>query len=143
MEKFSLSERYRLELHWSGALYEMEGVCKLKDANFRGPALVEAQRLEDNDHIMLDFFRQYFVLVKNVYVAKLSWGKVKYNKDGSILLRDAFITHDSELNRVPKLENNDYLIIDTSDHEVESHPFNPVYKTYVVNESTNLYKFGE
>jgi hypothetical protein len=46
------------------------------------------------------------------------------------------------LNRVPKLASTDYLIIDTRGHDVENHHFNLVYKTYVVNEDTQLYKFG-
>ena len=76
-----------------------------------------------------------------MYVGKLSWGEVKYNKDGSITLKNANMSHDTELNRVPKLSDADYLIIDTSGHEVERHPFNLLYKTYVVNEDTQLYKF--
>jgi hypothetical protein len=142
MEKFSLSDRYRLELHWNKAIYEQTGICKLEMAMFSGPVLNEAARLNANDHIMLDFFSQYLYLVKGVYVAKFSWGQVNYNSNGSIGLEDASITHDTELNRVPKLKDTDYLVIDTSNHDVENHPFNLVYKTFVVNETTNLYKFG-
>jgi hypothetical protein len=142
MDKFILSERFRLELKWKQAIYEIEGICKLEGAYFCGPALAEALQLNNNDHIMLDFFEQYMVLVNNVYVAKLSWGEVIYNNDGTISLKDAIITHDTELNRVPKLKDNDYLVIDTENHEVEKHLFNMVYKTFVVNETTNLYMFG-
>ena len=142
MDKFILSERFRLELKWKKAIYEIEGVCKLNGAYFCGPALVEALQLNNNDHIMLDFFVQYMVLVNNVYVAKLSWGEVVYNGDGTISLKDAIITHDTELNRVPKLKDNDYLVIDTENHEVEKHLFNMLYKTFVVNETTSLYMFG-
>ena len=39
MEKFSLSERYRLELHWLKVSFNQEGVCKLEGAYFKGPAL--------------------------------------------------------------------------------------------------------
>lgn len=141
MEKFELSDRYKLELHWTDAIYEQKGLCSLKGAYFKGPALAEAQQLNNNDHIMLDFFSQYILLVKSVYVAKFSWGEVKYNKNGNISLTKAFITHDAELNKVPKLGNDDYLIIDTKGHDVEDHPFNLLYKTYVVNRDTNLYKF--
>lgn len=142
MEEFSLSERYRLELHWDRVSYERDGVCNVIGATFRGPALSEALQLENNDHILLDFFQQYFIVVDNVYVAKFSWGEVKYNNDGTITLKDATIKHDTELNKAPTFNNTDYLIIDTSNHEVETHPFNPVYRTYVVNEDISLYKFG-
>jgi hypothetical protein len=142
MEKFSLADRYRLELHWSSAIYDLDGVCKLEGTKFSGPALSEALKLENNDHIMLDFYSQYLVLVENVYVVKFAWGEVSYEKDGTISMTNTFLTHNTELNKVPKLKDSDYLIIDTSNHEVETHPFNPVYRTYVVNQDTSLYKFG-
>ena len=142
MYKFNLSDRFRLELHWQDVVYNRDGVCELKEAYFTGPALAEALRLNDNDHIMLDFFHQYLVLVKSVYVGKFSWGEVVYNSDGTISLKDSKITHDRELNKVPKLKKDDYLVIDTKDHEVEKHPFNIVYRTYVVNGESDLYRFG-
>jgi len=143
MEKFSFSERFRLELYWDEAIYEQEGVCKFKGAKFRGPALNEAQQLNNNDNILLDFFKQYYLIVEDVYVAKFSWGSVKYNSDSSVSLNDARITHNTELNKVPAFKNSDYLVIDTSNHEIDSHPFNPVYRTCVVNTDTSLYRFGE
>lgn len=142
MNKFVLSDRYSLDLRWKGVKYESEGICKLDGAYFSGPALSDAQKVNDNDHIMLNFFKQYIILVENVYVAKFSWGEVTYNSDGKILLAGAIISHDTELNRVPKLKDNDHLIIDTSDHEDVVHQFNLLYKTYVVNENVQLYKFG-
>jgi hypothetical protein len=143
MQKFIFSDRYRLELHWKSTAYERDGVCKLSGVSFSGPALVEADKINSNDNIMLDFFHQYIILVENVYVAKLSWGEVIYNKNGTISLKKAFIIHSTELNKVPKLSDTDFLILDTSNHESETHQFNPLYKTYVVNTDTQLYKFGE
>ena len=142
MQEFIFSDRFRLELHWKSTIYEQDGICKLSGGYFSGPALIEADRIKDNDNIMLDFFQQYLVLVDNVYVAKFSWGQVIYNKDGIITLKDALITHNTELNKVPKLLDADFLIVDTENHETEKHPFNPLYKTYVVNTDTQLYKFG-
>ena len=143
MTKFVLSDRYRLDLCWESAKYETEGMCKLDNAYFFGPALADAQKVNENDHIMLNFFRQYIIVVENVYVAKFSWKEVTYNSNGKIFLGDAMITHDTELNRVPKLKSDDYLIIDTSDHEDDTHKFILLYKTYVVNEDTQLYDFGD
>ena len=141
MDKFLLSERYKLEVHWRKALYSSPGKCLLSDAYFSGPVLSDAVRLNDNDHIMLDFFSQYFVIVENVYVAKLSWGEVIYNKNGTITLKNAMISHDTELNRVPKLEDKDYLVIDTKDHEEAVHAQNLLYKTYVVSPDNEMYNF--
>ena len=141
MEKFSLFDRYRVELHWDKAIYNRDGVCDLTNATCKGPAVAEALKLNDEDHILVDFFSQYIKLVKSVYVAELKWKGVRYNPDGSISLLTATISHDKELNKVPKLNDDDYLVIDTSGHDIENHPYNLVYKTYVVNSDTNLYKF--
>jgi len=141
MEKFSFGpEKYRLELHWAEAIYNKEGICDLTGAYFSGPALADAEKVQDNDYIMLDFYTQYLVLVSNVYVGKLSWKKVTYSNK-TIKLSDARITHDTELNKVPKLKSKDYLLIDTSNHERELHNLNLLYKTYVVNELGELYNF--
>jgi len=136
-----LGERYRLELHWKKAIYEKEGVCDLKGAYFSGPALSDAEEVKSNDKIILDFYSQYIILVKNICVGKLSWGKVTYNKNNTISLADAKISHVTELNKVPKLKNTDYLVIDTSNHEMAIHMFNLMYKTYVVKENGDLYNF--
>lgn len=138
---FLISERYRLELVWDKVKYEREGVCKLFNARFRGPALSIANEIKPNDSINLDFYRQYFILVKNPYVAKLSWGEVVYNSDNTVTLKNAKISHDTELNRVPTFKNTDYVVIDTKDHEEAVHGFNLVYKTYVVSEEGDEYDF--
>lgn len=143
MQEFILSDRYRLELHWDKVSYNKDGICTFKNARFLGPALAEAQKLNDEDHILIDFFQQYLKLVRSVYVAKFSWRGVEYNKDNSITLKNAKLEHASELNRVPKLKDTDRLIIDTSDHVVEKHAFNPVYKAYVLSVDKELYRFGE
>jgi hypothetical protein len=141
MNDFILSEMYRLELRWSYVEYTHEGICNLHRSYFSGPALSDAIRLNDEDHIMLDFVKQYSIIVSNVYVAKLSWRGVVYNNDGSIAIYNANISNDSELNNVPKLNNTDYIVIDTSGHDVGNHPFNLLYKSYVVNEDSLLYDF--
>jgi len=142
MEKFSLAERYRLEVHWEKALYEQDGVCKLTGAYLSGPALDIAEKINPDDRIRVDFCKQYYLVAENVYVADLSWNDVVYNtKNKIVLLKEATITHDTELNKVPKLKDTDYFIIDTSNHEAAVHVFNFVYTTYVVNEDGILYVF--
>jgi hypothetical protein len=140
MAKFLLSERYRLEIHWEKIKYEQDGVCKLINAYFSGPALSNAEKINDNDSIKLDFFTQYLIFVKNVYVGDLSWNEVVYN-DKKVILKDAKITHDTELNKVPKLNDTDYLVIDTSNHEMAVHQFNLLYTTYVVSGVGEPYNF--
>lgn len=141
MKEFLLSERCRLELHWEKAVYNVDNICELKGAYFSGPALSDAEKINSNDCIMLDFFKQYLVLVKNVYVAKLSWRDVIYNKNNTITLKDAIISYDTELNRVPQFKTTDYIVIDTKNHEASVHMYYMFYDSYVVNENCNLYNF--
>jgi hypothetical protein len=51
------------------------------------------------------------------------------------------LSHDTELNRVPKLKDDDYLVIDTEDHEAEKHSQYPTYVTIVVNVDGKAYNF--
>lgn len=141
MDKFLLAEQYRLELHWSKAVYEKNGLCRLENAFFSGPALQIANEINLNDSINIDFYKQYIIFVKNVYVAKLSWGEVVYNKDNTVSLKNATLTHDTELNEVPKLRDTDFIVINTQNHEEATHYLHLVYIAYVVNENGILYKF--
>lgn len=141
---FSLSESFRLELHWDDTKYESPGRCELKSAYFSGPVLQVAQKINSNDDMMLDFFSQYIRLVNSVYVAKLSWFGAEYSDDGlKVLLKHAIIEHKKELNNVPTFSNTDWLMIDCRGHDVENHPYNLVYKTYVMNSNKDLYRFGK
>lgn len=134
------SEKYRLDLKWEAIEYK-DNVCVFKGAYFSGPVLAVSEMVESNSNIELDFYTQYFIIVNNVYIGKLSWGEVKYVSD-KILLQDCTITHKSEINKVPQLKNNDMLIIDCRNHERETHDFYPNYKTYVVNEDTQVYDYA-
>ncbi len=137
--EFLLGEKYRLDLRWEDVRYE-EGVCYFIKAYLSGPVLKFAEEIEPNNTMQLDFFKQYFVLVDSVYIGVLSWGEVVYKKD-KVFLKDCKLTHKSELNKVPKLLNNDTLVIDCQLHERETHALYPTYKTYVSNEDTQVYNF--
>lgn len=140
MNKVYLSgEKYRLELHWSDTEY-IEGECLFKGAYFTGPVLQIAERIEENSSMMLDFYKQYYVIVDNVYIGKLVWNQVTY-VDNKILLDGCKLTHKSELNKVPKLTASDMLVIDCSHHERQTHDFYTTYKTYVSNGDTQVYTF--
>jgi hypothetical protein len=139
-----LGERYRLEVHWEKVLRPEAGVMCLVDAYFSGPALSEAEQINSNDYIRLDFCSQLIILVKNVYVGDLKWGEVSYSrKSGKSIvgLKDAVVEYDPSINGIPNLKDNDYLVIDTSGHENEKHLYNLLYPTYVVNEDNELYNY--
>lgn len=139
--KFSIAEKYTLILSWDKVLYKTDGECSLINARLSGPALSIADKINPNEFIKLDFYKQYLIFVKNIYIAKMSWGDVIYNKDNTVTLKDAKISHDTELNRVPQFKNKDFILIDTSNHENNKHAFTLVYTSYVVDEAGNLYNF--
>lgn len=136
-----LGEIYRLELHWKKVLRPNAGIMHLTDAYFSGPALAQADKINDNDTIKLDFCSQLVILIKNVYVADLHWNEVIYNKNGTITLKNAVIKYDPSLKSIPNLENKDHLVIDTSGHENEKHLYNLLYPTYVVDRDSELYNY--
>jgi len=136
---FQLGEKYRLELSWDDIIY-VDNTCKFINAYFSGPVLQFAEKIESNNFMFLDFFKQYFILVDNVYIGKLSWGEVTY--DGhKVNLSNCILTHESELHKVPKLEKTDILIVDCKQHERETHAFYTTYKTYVSNRDLQVYNF--
>lgn len=134
------NDKYRLDLKWEKTEYR-DNTCVLHGAYFSGPVLQLAEKIEANNSMRLDFFKQYFILVSNVYIGNLSWKEVIYKEDRVYLL-DCTLTHASELHKVPKLNDNDILIIDCKNHDREIHSFYPTYKTYVSNEDTQLYTFS-
>jgi len=136
-----LGERYKLELHWKKVIRPTAGEMHLVDAYFSGPALAQADKINDNDTIRLDFCSQLVVLVKSVYVADLKWAEVVYNKNKTITLKGAKIEYDPELKGIPNLEYKDYLIIDTAGHENEKHLFNLLYPTYVIDRDSEIYDY--
>lgn len=136
-----LGERFRLELHWGKVLRPKSGVMHLVNAYFSGPALAQAEKINSNDTIRLDFCSQLVMLVKSVYVGDLKWGEVVYNKNKTITLKNSSIEFDPALKRIPNLEDKDYLVIDTSGHENEKHEFNLLYPTYVVDRDSELYNY--
>ena len=138
---FLLGDKYRLDLSWQKAIYEQSGRCKLEGAKFSGPALSFAEAIKPNDHISIDFFKQYYIHVENVYIATLKWAEVKYNGDNTVLLEGCFLEHDTELNRVPNLNNDDMIIIDTKGHDRETHNFYLNYMAYVTNSDGQVYNF--
>ncbi len=144
MEDFLLAEMFRLELRWEKTLYDQDGICKFIGAYFTGPVLQVAQKLNGEDHMLLDFYSQYIKLVKGTYVGDFYWKGTKYSEDGKkVYLSLAILSHNTELNNVPKLKNDDYFVIDTSDHVVEKHNNALVYKTYVINPDSTMYRFDK
>lgn len=138
--KFRISEKYRLEIHWNKAIYEKGGVAKLEGCYLSGPAIKEVAQMNESDRIVLDFSTQYMVFVKYYYVAKLSWNGVNQAVD-KIYLSNVTLSN-RYLNSVPKLNDTDYIVIDTKDHEDAKHQMSMSYKSYLIRSDGELYNFG-
>lgn len=142
MESFFISEIFRLEIRWKSVEYSKDGMCSFVEAFLSGPAVSIAQKINEKDSIFLDFYSQYIRLVKGVYVAKFSWFGTEYSEDGkSIMLKNAKLEHELELNNVPVLKDSDFFVVDTSDHTPEKHGNNLLYKTFLLNSDNYLYRF--
>jgi len=133
----SLENRYSLELHWDKVEYK-KGVCYFYNAYFCGPVLKLAEKISADDNIHLDFYKQYYVVVENIYIGKLSWGDVVY-KENKVFLDKCKLQHKTELNKAPKFSINDYILIDCSNHDREIHDFFTTYKAQVINQDTQVY----
>ena len=138
--KFSISERYRLELHWSKVVYDQEGVARLFDSYFAGPVLTDVEEMNQEDKMPLDFANQYVVFIPRYYIATLSWKGVRQTPEriylSNTILKNAY------LNSVPKLKNDDYILIDTTNHVDNKHHFHLVYPSYLLNSEGEFYSFG-
>lgn len=134
-----LGERYKLEVHWKRAKYEIDQTALLKGCYLIGPVLKEAVKLNDQDYMDLDFTNQYLVFIDHYYIARLSWSGVEYRSE-KIFLGNATLEN-INLNAVPKLNNNDYIVIDAKDHEEEKHQYSFVYPSYLIRKDSMLYDF--
>jgi hypothetical protein len=134
-----LGEKYKLEIHWEKVNYERKDVANIQGCYLSGPVLKEVEQLNEEDFIKLDFANQYIIFVKNYYIAKLSWWGVKYTPE-KIFLYNAKLEN-MNINVVPKLRNNDYIVIDTKNHEDEKHQYNMTYTSYLLKADGSLYNF--
>jgi len=134
-----LGEKYKLEVHWKRVKYEIDQTALIEGCYLSGPVLKEAVKLNDQDYIDLDFVNQYLVFVDNYYIARLFWSGVEYKSD-KVFLKNVKLEN-RNLNVVPKLNNDDYIVIDTKDHEEEKHMYHFVYPAYLIKQDDTLYSF--
>jgi len=139
MDKFFISERYRLEIHWSNVKYEKDGVALIDGCYFGGPAVKEIGVFNESDFIDLDFSNQYIIFLDSFYIARLFWGNVKRG-DTKIFLYNVRLEN-KNINVVPKLGYDDYIVIDTKNHEEQTHDFFLTYTSYLLKSDGTLYKF--
>ena len=138
--EFSISEKFRLEVHWNISVYDQDGVAKLEGCYLSGPVLKEIAEMEQKDTIALDFGNQYVVFTPNYYVAKLSWEGARHTPHKIYL--DNVVLKNKFLNSVPNLSDTDYIIVDTKNHEDDKHQYHLSYPAYLIKFGGEVYNFG-
>ena len=136
---FRISEKYRLEVHWDRTVYKNDGEASLENCYFSGPVLKEVAEMNQQDHMELDFANQYRVFVRQFYIARLSWNGVRHMSE-RIYLHDVMLKN-RFVNSVPKLNDSDYIVINTANHEEEKHQYNLVYPSYLLKHDGEAYNF--
>lgn len=133
-------EKYKLILKWDSVEHQADGVALLRGATLSGPALKIAQKISAPDRIRLDLTPQHILVLDSYYIVELSWQEAVYLKDGNIRLGTALLKND-HLKTLHKLENSDYLEIDTEKHEEAVHAFHFVYDTRVVRKEGSPHEY--
>lgn len=134
-------QKYKLELHWSGIEYLNGTIAKLVGAYFCGPVLKDAAQLEAPDFIDIDLTPQLLTLLDSYYIVRLDWDKVEYSGD-NIILGGARLTN-NVLKDFHKLQNDDYILINTEKHEEETHAYHLVYESQIIRADNQPYSYKD
>jgi len=134
-----LKDRFKLEIHWEKVVYNKDGVAQLINCYLIGPVLNELTQLNNEDYIFLDFTNQYCIFIPSYYIAKFYWRGVHYLE--SIIKLDFALLENKYINSVPKLENDDFLIVDTSNHTDDKHAMYLTYDAYLIRYDKIPYSF--
>ena len=140
MKEFHISERYKLEIHWQDVKYDTD-IAFLSGCFLSGPVIKELAKLNEKDYIKLDFSNAYIVFVQDFYIVTFSWAGAK-SVDGKIILDNVKIEN-KHLNSVPKLNSDDYIVVDTENHENEKHKQFMSYDAYLIRQDNERYNFAE
>jgi len=133
------NDRFRLEIRWEKVYYEIDGLAKFKNCYLTGPVLKELDRLNKEDYIFLDFSKQYKLFIPSYYIAKFYWNGVKYFD--SIIKLDEVLLENKYITSVPKLKNDDFIIVDTSNHTDDKHSMYLTYDAYLIRYDNTPYTF--
>jgi len=125
-----VKEKYKLYLKWDKVEKNRDDLCVVKGAYFCGPVLKSAQQISYPDEITIDLTPQYSSVLSNYYFTSFKWNRLDYKED-RILLFDCYLLGDY-INSISNLDNLDYILVDTENHEEEVHMYNLVYKGAVM-----------
>ena len=140
MCKMLIKERFKLFLRWDSVEYKNDSSAVLRNAVFTGPVLSEISEVVDNDSIKLDLSFQYVEALGSWSIAVLSWETVLSQTNEKVCLGDCVLTS-PELTKTELLSKLDKLLIDTENHQEETHPFYLVYPAVMVDREGAVYKY--
>ena len=126
----NVEDKFRLEIRWEKVYYNIEGVARLDGCYLTGPVLRELERINDEDYILLDFSNQYKIFIPSYYIARFYWKGVKYF-DTLIKLEEVLLEN-KYINSVPKLRDDDFIVVDTSKHTDDKHSMYLTYDAYLI-----------
>lgn len=137
--KMLLSEKFRLEIHWDKSIYNQDGVVKFEECYLSGPAVKEVEQMNQKDSITMDFSNQYRIFINDFYTAIFFWDGVRQTSE-KIYLYNVMLKN-KYMNSVPRLKDDDYIVVDTKNHVPEKHPFFLIYPSFLIRADGELYKF--
>jgi len=148
MEKFLISEQYRLDIKWDRAIREKEGLARLEGCTLSGPVMSQVVGINHKDKIALDFGKQYKIFMDSYYILTLEWEGFE-RRDGVFLLNKAMI-RSRRLEFSPTLKDTDRIAVDTETHDTNNFKitkkegFIPLnYKAFLINKEGALYNFSK
>jgi len=142
MSDSSFSDKFSLELHWKSVKYD-DGKYHINGAYFSGPAIQIAEKINSNGNIILNFYAQYYGFVEKPFFSTFYWGGVEYsniNNNIIVILSDCYMVCNEESFNAMCINNEDYLLINTQDHDSDNEEFSMVYLTYVLDKFDNIRK---
>ena len=134
-------DAYTLIIKWLHVAYEVadDKLLKFDGAYFYGPVLKKASKILPNDNIKLDFTEQYAGKIPEYYIATLLWGDVKYIGD-IVYLSDCMLVCEYK-HVLPKVKDDDFIMVDTKMHEDVLHKYNLTYPAELYSAFGEAYGF--
>jgi hypothetical protein len=136
-----IKQKYTLYFDWENIRYE-DSVAAFDRAFFHGPVMENANRIEPNTYIDLDFTPQNLsscglFIPENFYIARLSWGDVKYHEDNVVELFNCTLSHNKG-GTLRNLQDGQYFILNCERHEETIHHKFLTYEVWVMNNEDNV-----
>ena len=130
---------YDLVLKWDRIRYVNESLAVLEGAKFIGEVLNKSYKLNDVDEINIDITKQFLIIIPDFYIFKFKWSGVTYFSE-EVWFEKAWF--ENFKTRLFRFKDDDYLIIDTSKHEEESHPYFMNYEATLYNRDGEVYRLN-